>query len=224
VNLIAFNGKAGAGKDTAADILVRYARFEKLAFADALRAEVAEAFDICAIAPILHDRQAKEQPHDALALRNCSEFCFLGAVALATHATVNSEWLDAPRSPRQILQWWGTEFRRKRDPRYWVNALAGRIAIRREAGQQRFVISDCRFPNEYAFVHSMGGQMWRIFRGDLQPVEGLHPSAVALDNIAADAELCNHGSLDHLRDIVLRQWWAADSGIKADRLKVEVLA
>jgi hypothetical protein len=227
VNLIALNGQAGAGKDTAADILVRYAHFQKLAFADALRAEVAEAFEIQDMGSILHDRQAKEQPHAALTLRSCKEFCFVGAVALATQATVNSEWLDAPRSPRQILQWWGTEFRRRRDPRYWVKAMMDRIdvrrdGLRREGKPERFVITDCRFPNEYAYARAVGGSMWRIHRAGLPEVEGGHESAIALRNIPAEADLRNNGSLDELRDLVLRHWWAADSGIAADFLQVRV--
>jgi hypothetical protein len=223
VNLIAFNGRAGAGKDTAADILVRYARFEKLAFADALRAEVSEAFELENMQALLHDRALKEQPHPALALRDCKEFCFVGAVALATHATVNSEWLDAPRSPRQILQWWGTEFRRRRDPRYWVKALHSRIMTRDEGGQHRFVVTDCRFPNEYAYIRSMGGQMWRVHRDNLPEVEGTHESATALQNIGAEANLQNDGSLDDLRDLVLRHWWSMDSGLPADLLQVRVV-
>lgn len=224
MNIIAFTGKAGAGKDTSADILVRYARFEKLAFADALRAEVASAFDIHSRIGILHDRVMKEQPHDAMALRNCTDFCFIGAVAIATHATVNSEWLDAPRSPRQILQWWGTEYRRARDPRYWVKALHSRIQVRAEGGQHRFVVTDCRFPNEFVFIRSMNGKLWRVHRQDLPEVEGSHASATALESFPAAVDVHNDGTVLKLRNEVLRHWWSADSGIAADKLAIEVLA
>lgn len=224
MTIIALTGLAGAGKDTTADVLVNYARFTKLAFADPLRAEVAAAFDIEARTGILEDRATKEQPHDALALRHCRNFCFIGAVAIATHATVNSQWLDQPRSPRQILQWWGTEYRRAEDPQYWIKAMASRINVRREGGHQRFVLTDCRFPNELAYVRSAGGKLWRVLRPGLAAVEGAHASATSLQLEQADLDLANDGMPDQLRSQVLQQWWATDSGIPAARLRVEVLA
>lgn len=222
--LIALTGPAAAGKDSAADYLVAHARFSKLAFADSLRAEVAQAFDLVERPAILTNRATKEQPHDALALRHCASFCFIGALAMAQHATVNSEWLDAPRSPRQILQWWGTEYRRAEDPQYWVKALAGRLAARRDGGQERFVITDCRFANELTYVHAMGGKLWRLDRPGLAPVEGAHASAQGLPAEAAAATLSNTHGLEQLRLQVLHQWWALDSGIPADTLRVEVAA
>jgi hypothetical protein len=225
VNLIALNGRAAAGKDTAADILVRYAHFQKLAFADALRGEVADAFSIGAMGRLLQDRELKEKAHDALALRHCSAFGFIGAVAMATRACVNSEWLDAPRSPRQILQWWGTEYRRAQDPRHWVKAMNARITQLREdpRSRQRFVITDCRFPNEYAYVKTAAARVWRIERAGLPDVENGHASASALESYPVDSTIANDGDLLALRGQVLRHWWAADSGIAAEKLALEVL-
>lgn len=222
--LIALTGPAGAGKDSAADYLVQHAGFVKLAFADTLRAEVAEAFELLDQFSILTDRATKERPHDALALRHCRNFCFIGALAMATHALVNSEWLDAPRSPRQILQWWGTEFRRAGDPDYWTHALASRIGVRRGNGEQRMVITDCRFANELRFVQQMGGRLWRLDRPGLVPVEGSHASAIGLPLDAANATVQNDGDLDALRVDVLRHWWSTDSGIPAHQLRVQVSA
>lgn len=224
ITLVALTGAAGAGKDSAADYLVAHARFAKLAFADSLRAEVAEAFDLIERPAILTNRDTKERPHDALALRHCASFCFIGAVAMATHATVNSEWLDAPRSPRQILQWWGTEYRRAEDSQYWIKSLAARISARRDGGQERFVITDCRFANELAYIHAMGGKLWRLERPDLESVEGAHASAAGLPPEDAHATLANDHNLLALRTKVLQQWWALDSGIPAEQLRVEVAA
>jgi hypothetical protein len=222
--LIALTGPAGAGKDSAADFLVTHGHFNKLAFADSLRAEVANAFGLVERPAILTDRATKEAPHYALALRNCTSFCFIGALAMATHATVNSEWLDAPRSPRQVLQWWGTEYRRTEDANYWIKALAGRISARRDSGLSRFVVTDCRFANELSFIHAHGGKLWRLDRPGLRRVEGAHASATGLPFEAADTALVNESSLEDLRGQVLRNWWAMDSGIPAGQLRVEVTA
>lgn len=221
--VIAITGRVGAGKDSAADVLVAHAGFCKLAFADTLRAEIAIAFDLTQRPAILTDRATKEAPHDALALRNCKSFCFIGAVAMATHATVNSEWLDAPRSPRQILQWWGTEYRRAEDPAYWVNTMAQRIRVRAEGGISRFVVTDCRFPNELAMLAAkFGAKLWAIERAGLPDVEGGHASAAGLGQVVPAAVLRNDGTPDALRSEVLRRWWSMDSGIHADQLRIEV--
>lgn len=226
--LLALTGPAGAGKDSTADYLVRHAGFLKLAFADALRAEVAEAFDLAARFDILTDRATKETPHDALALRNCFNggqgFGFIGAVATATNATVDSAWLDAPRSPRQILQWWGTEYRRRQNDHYWIVRLANKVGLHRGNGYERIVVTDCRFANELAWVQSVRGQLWRIDRPGLPAVEGTHASAAGLAEADAAATLRNDADLEALRTGVLRQWWALDSGIAPERLHVELAA
>ena len=43
LRLIALTGRAGAGKDSVAATLVRHRNYQTIAFADALRAEIAEA-------------------------------------------------------------------------------------------------------------------------------------------------------------------------------------
>ncbi|MGE3346085.1 MAG: hypothetical protein AB7I35_01480 [Ramlibacter sp.] len=220
--IIALTGAAGAGKDSAANILATHARFTRLAFADPLRAEVAHAFDLTARADLLSGRDTKDTPHDALALRNCKSFCFIGAVALATHACVNSAWLDAPRSPRQVLQWWGTEYRRAENPAYWTRALALRLSAAVKANGTRFVITDCRMANELALVRNLGGVLWRLHRPGLQPVEGQHSSAAEWQGFDANAEIRNHGTLMDLRTEVLRQWWAMDSGLAAHEVAVHI--
>jgi hypothetical protein len=178
--LIALTGPAGAGKDSVADYLVQHAGFTKLAFAGPLRAEITEAFDLFDRQDILNDRATKEQPHDALALRNCQKFGFIGAIATATHACVDSAWLDAPRSPRQILQWWGTEYRRRQNDHYWIMRMAARVGHHRGDGRERLVVTDCRFANELKWVHDTGGRLWRVDRPGLALVEGTHASAQGL--------------------------------------------
>ena len=104
LHIIALTGQAGSGKDTAADMLVGACRFTKLAFADALRREVAAAFrlDVDNMQSLLSDRAAKETPTTRLALIECRDFGFIGAVALANRATVTHEWATQGRTPRQI--------------------------------------------------------------------------------------------------------------------------
>jgi len=48
-----------------------------------------------------------------------------------------------------ILQWFGTEVMRKKNPDYWVHALADKIEFEKP---EIAVITDVRFPNEAAWV------------------------------------------------------------------------
>lgn len=224
--LVALTGPAGAGKDTVADYLVNHGGFIKLAFADPLRAEVTEAFDLYERQDILTNRAAKEAPHHALALRNChlggNGFGFIGAIATATRACVDSAWLDAPRSPRQILQWWGTEYRRRQNDHYWITKMAERVGHHRGQGREHIAITDCRFANELDWVRAVGGKLWRVDRPGLPRVEGLHASAMGLPDTEANVTLRNDTDLNALRDGVLKHWWAMDAGIAHERLHVEI--
>ncbi len=219
--IIALTGAAGAGKDTVAALLRDYARFVPLAFADALRAEVADAWGLGA-ADMLSDRATKEQPTAALALRRCTNCGFIGALAMAQHAHVNSVWLDEPRTPRQVLQWWGTEFRRAESPGYWTSQLLQRVRTLREQGASRLVVTDCRFTNELQVLRTAGAKLWRVQRAGLAPVEGQHTSATELRDTPADETLDNDGTVQQLRDRVLQHWWAQDINVPAWRLRVEL--
>ena len=209
--IIALTGLAGTGKDSVADILVRHASFHKLAFADALRHEVTEAYRLRMddTIALLTDRAAKETPTQRLALTECSDFGFIGAVALATRATVSQDWCNAPRSPRQIMQWWGTEYRRAQRVDYWTHRLADHIRqLHKLDGRDRFVIPDCRFENEATMVRRRGGLVWQVCRAGIESVEGNHASQTDGSKLGPDNIIDNHASLDVLRDQVMAEWTA----------------
>lgn len=211
--IIALTGPASCGKDTAADLLATHAKFCKLAFADPLRAEVVEAFGVDM--QMLTRRDTKETPTEQLALRNCSAMGFLGAIG--AHLSANgghppAGWLEVPRSPRQIMQWWGTEYRRRQNPDFWASALANRIKVRIETGVWRFVISDLRFPNEAAAIRQLGGQVWQIQRPGFGTTTG-HSSDVDGSALRPDVVLINSRDVPHLQRLVLAEWWSRDIGL-----------
>ena len=125
LQIIALTGLAGTGKDTAADILVTHCGFTKLAFAAALRTEVQAAFNVPA--ELLTRRDLKEMPTAALALVECTDMGFIGALVRA-NATNNVRfdvpaWFRGSLSPRQVMQLWGTEYRRAQRVNYWLDLL-----------------------------------------------------------------------------------------------------
>ncbi len=218
-HIIGLCGYAGAGKDTAADFLVRYAGFTKLAFADALREEVAAAFELTPVEQAsLFSPEQKNRPTERLALARCARgIGYIGALALHTAATVDSAWLAHRRSPRYIMQTWGTEYRRTIDDAYWTRALARRIHGLSQCGYARFVVPDCRFANEATSLRAMGGVLWHIQRAGLCAAttpEGAHPSAGDPAALQPTRTLQNDSSRIDLRNATLGAWWAHEAGFQ----------
>ena len=165
--LIGLIGLKGSGKDTAAGILAEHG-FIRMAFADELYKEVAAAYEVTP--EFLSDRDRKETPLERLALRYCRDPKFVGLFT-AVHAPgglTAEEVLSAPRSPRWVVQNWGTEYRRQsqwgRDD-YWVDPVMRKIDSRPGA---RVVLSDVRLPNEVWAIRNRAGALMRIRRRKIE--------------------------------------------------------
>ncbi|MEG1038898.1 MAG: hypothetical protein RSE32_14465 [Comamonas sp.] len=193
MKLIALCGAAGAGKDTVADMLPA----RKLAFADALYREVAEAWGV--EQHVLRCRETKETPTALLALAMAQSESFHAA----WKRTIGGDSLD-PRSPRQILQWWG-DYRRAQDPEYFVRRAEHEITTRWHLGEDT-VLTDVRFPNEAALVRQLGGQLWQIRRPGYEAGGTGHASDTDGCEFRPDVVRENFGSLDDLRRTVLDAW------------------
>lgn len=80
-------------------------------------------------------------------------------------------------SPRKMLQMIGTDLmRRQFDSGVWVKATMAHI---RNSDHDRFVIPDCRFPNECLAVAMEGGITVNVHRPSLGPIEDAHESEIA---------------------------------------------
>lgn len=198
-SLIGLTGANGAGKDTVAAMLC--AELHKhgnspavIAFADALYAEVSAAFNISVQA--LRERSTKETPLDVLKVSRCNAPWFSSVYSGSESIHV---WLGVPRSPRQILQWWGTEYRRKQQPDYWVMRLLQMVHALRDAGRSHIIITDVRFADEAQAIRSHGAQIWRVHRPNLMPSANGHVSEVTGEEFAPESTILNCGSLDALR-------------------------
>lgn len=141
--LVAVTGFKGSGKDTIGSTLVSKFGFEKDSFAAPLK-------DACAVI-FGWDREMLE-----------------GAT------TESREWreqedtwwankLDRPGfSPRFALQYIGTEvLRRNFNDDIWLLSLENRFL----RGDNKIVVTDCRFQNELALVRKLGGITVQVNRG-----------------------------------------------------------
>jgi hypothetical protein len=156
--VIGFGYRARQGKDTSAQAMLEacplFADVRQYAFADALKMEVRLA---CA--------------------RSGGQWNLINAWK---DAGIMPDWVtyEDPK-PRSLLQWWGTEYRRSKDQQYWVNKLA-KTLIQHEP--EIALITDVRFPNEVAFIKSLGGflvKCTRMTAPDFSVNE--HPSEAELD-------------------------------------------
>jgi hypothetical protein len=194
MKLIALTGLHGAGKDTVADALPA----RKLAFADVLYREVAEAFGVTVAE--LKCRQTKEKTVHVLRLDYCRDDAFADFICSPCSGIERG----LPRSPRQILQWWG-DYRRAQDPDYFVTA-AKRSAQMVFLHKTPVVVTDCRFPNEAAMVRQFGGHIWQVVRPGHEPPRTGHASETTGDEFAPDVVLVNDGSLTDLQQKALAAW------------------
>ena len=109
--------------------------------------------------------------------------------------TVLPEW---GLSPRQIMQRLGTEVGRQIHSELWVRHLDR--TIQRDAGRN-WIITDCRFRNEIAYVRRQGGTVWWVNRPSVTPVSD-HASERHVTADDCDLVIENSGTLDELRNLV----------------------
>lgn len=209
IHVIGLLGAPGAGKDTCAAALERHGYVERVAFADALRVEVAQAFRVDV--RMLKDRATKEVPLPMFDIGMCDEPEFLHWAMRAGHALLQ------PRSARWIMQRWGSDFRRGQDEDYWVNQVKRWIGLRVGLGHTRFVVTDVRMANEAALVRRMGGQLVQVWRpgagSDMAPDTARHSSERHTE-LKVHAVIDNRGTLADL-DATVAQTVCDLAGMRA---------
>lgn len=176
--IIALAGRAGSGKDTAAEALrepIHYAG--KIAvvtgFARRLKGALSTIFDFS-----FHDltREEKEAKLD-----------FIG------------------KSPRELMQTLGTEWGRAVHPDLWVKLLERELFDHPTGLNQVVILTDCRFQNEVAWVRAKGGSVWWVERDGITPVAA-HPSENAIGPEDCDHVIRNFGTCEDLARETRRAW------------------
>lgn len=142
--VIGLVGLIGSGKDTAADYLSKKWNFQKASFAGTLKDSLGMIFSWprhMLEGTTTDAREWREKPDPWWSKR-------LG---------INNF------TPRFALQYIGTDILRKKfHDDIWLASLEYKILN----SENSHVISDCRFPNEIAMIHSIGGTILRIKRGN----------------------------------------------------------
>jgi hypothetical protein len=168
--VVGFAGKAGAGKDTAAQALYPLG-YEKIAMAAALKSMIRDLLDFQGIDPYTVERMMegdlKEVPNE-----------YLGG-----------------KSPRVAMQTLGTEWGRECiSPTLWVDAVRRKIEKHPDV---RFLITDVRFLNEAVMVRELGGTLIWIDR-ETSTKEVSHKSETESSQFRCDHYITNGGDIDML--------------------------
>ena len=188
LELFGITGAKGSGKDTLARLINQHTSnlFWTTHFADPLKQMTMRVFGVTeqqvydpvlkesflSTSVVMDDFLAKMEAETGLALKP------LGKVA---------------STPRQLLQFFGTDYVRAVQGDYWIQAFGSALNSRlsqKWGGHQtrRVLVPDTRFTNEGEYLHSVGGRIIRVERiGSSIEVE--HSSEAHWRDIPADLQL-----------------------------------
>lgn len=163
--IIGLTGYAQVGKDTVAKILVEKYGYKRIAFADPLR-------------DVLYDTNPMI---DSIA----------GEPVLLQPFVNKYGWEEAKKSPRvrQYLQRLGLSIREHIDQSVWINKAISEIG-----SNTAVVITDVRFINEAEVIKLMGGQIWKVVRNGINPINS-HISETEMSNYSPDRIIVNENSI-----------------------------
>lgn len=183
--LIGITGRAGVGKDTLATFINDRLRYVRYAYADPLRALLNARFGW--------------QPHEWENREWKETAC---------------RWNGAPFSPRNWMQWLGTEVLRQ----YAGYDIFIRLAFQQwDLTPYRMVISDVRFTNEAVAIQKRGGLVIEIVRDDVEPVEA-HISEHGVPRGLINGTVTNNGTREQLYhgavQLIKTAW--AERGVQLD--------
>ena len=97
---------------------------------------------------------------------------------------------------RRLLQDTGMAARQLFGEDFWI------VQVLRKIGPtDKVVITDVRFKNEADIITMLNGQVWRVNRPEVGPING-HVSESDMDVYTADHTIDNSGSISDLKDMV----------------------
>ncbi len=211
--ILGISGFAGSGKDTIGDYLVsQHGWSGKMSFARNLK-------DMCKAVFNLTEHQVSD--HDG------KKFIFPQPIKFAdTHVNLLLAWMCRThetsgftkehraeilqmlsdsrgrvfRTPREIMQFVGTDFCRTIIPTYHIDIIKQKLL----ANEGNWIITDVRFPNEAETLQLLSGLIIRVERPGLVVSEEVirHPSETALSDWKFDAVILN--DVERVEDLYLK--------------------
>lgn len=176
ITLIGITGVKRSGKDTIGEYLCETRGFTRLGFADPLKVACKAIFSFTDEQLYGKDKETRDE-----------------------------YWGDSPRLFMQVV---GSELFRETLPKFcknvgsdiWVKSLERKMNVLytdNPRTNNKFVITDVRFPNECKFISEMGGTMIRVNRPQ-KKVTDVHASEQHVKTMKVDYEVENDGTLKDL--------------------------
>lgn len=187
--IISLSGRAGSGKDTAADYLVSNYGFKKLSWAKNIKEMCKKAFNLSeeqvntqAGKQFVHAKSFVLDINKLLFLTNWVEKTHKSKVKLQTIDSVCRGLLNKEMyTVRELLQIVGTEFCRGLYENYHIDIVQEEL---KKGGD--FVIADSRFPNEVEAIDQLGGITIKIERPGNNIEQSSHASEALIDSLKTD--------------------------------------
>lgn len=168
-------GEKGHGKDTFARLVREYGpSFEVLHFADDLKRIAGRVYGLTDAQ--MNDPALKEQPLE----KPIDMDLFVDALRGETALPIQPR-SKVGRSPREVMQYLGTEYVRSVQDDYWVQRVLRGIGTKR-----RFLVPDTRFPNESEGLRSVHGLVIKVLRIDAPTSGDKHASETEIAKIQPD--------------------------------------
>jgi hypothetical protein len=167
--IIGLSGPAGAGKDTVGRLIHEATGFPLKSLARPMKEEIADY--------LLYGKYEDELPQTKVAE-------FAEAVARVRWIQPSREELITELSHpihkkqyRKLMQFWGTDFRRYQNPKYWINKLNPGLEA---------IITDVRFPNEVDYIHKFHGLVFYIYSETAETQRQGHSSENSIEIFHCD--------------------------------------
>ncbi len=175
MKIIGIAGLIGSGKDTLAQAIVRHnPSFTITHFAKLLKDQAGTIFRLSK-----DDMYTQEGKMRALS-HPIHMDDYVEHMSEVTGLPIQRRNLVAT-SPREILQYYGTEYVRSVAPNYWSHSTVERLA-------DDALVPDTRFANEAKAIWDVGGTVIRVVRDGKYTSESGHAS----EAIAFEADKCLH--------------------------------
>ena len=183
VPAIVIAGKMGYGKDYVGNLIKNsFSNIEKISFADSLKEEVEHIINLI--------RNNSSLEHIAYEMNVSKDEIKPLYIAMIAFKDINELTVKKKNSTiRFMLQYWGTDVRRKNNENYWVQKTVNKILEINKLGNVA-LITDGRFPNELKGVSELNGITIQLDISKEKQIENL----LNRDGILPNKEAFNHPS------------------------------
>lgn len=194
--IVGISAPARSGKDEVGKVFVKHG-FKKVSFADELKDILAEAFSLDIdvfynddLKDTSFDRPIAITNHNLIIIENrITQYTTNNTDSLYNHVGVEL------KSPRDMMQYVGTEVCRGVDDELWLKAFKYRVN-----GLDNIVCPDVRLPNERALIKELNGFLFWVDRPNLKTNVPNHVSETSYGSPKDyDVIVVNDGTLENLR-------------------------